>query len=186
LIDDMESGDGRICAGNGRMGYWYTYIDSLTGSSITPSPTMQPAMPSATSPARAASHWAMHGSGTFHSYAGIGCLVDAAVGAGKHSINASGFTGIHFWAHGTAGMKLVLQATGDETTANGGTCTTTCFGSDYILPGLSSTAWTEYSVPFTAVTGGTVTFQPSDLWSIEFGPVTVGPFEMWIDDLSFY
>jgi hypothetical protein len=93
---------------------------------------------------------------------------------------------VHFWAHGSAGMKLVLQTSGDETTSNGGTCTTTCYGSEYTLPGLSSSAWTEYMVPFTSVTGGTVSLMPSDLWSIEFDPVTPGPFDMWIDDLSFY
>jgi hypothetical protein len=186
LIDDMESGDGRICMGSGRMGYWYTYIDSATGSSISPLPTTKPATPSATSPTRGDSHWAMHASGTFSSYAGVGCVLDATLGSPPHSYNAAGFTGVHFWAHASAGMKLVLQASGDETTGNGGTCTTTCYGSDYTLPGLSSTAWTEYSVPFTSVTGGTVPLMPSDLWSVEFGPVSPGPFDMWIDDLSLY
>jgi hypothetical protein len=183
----MESGDGLICAGSGRMGYWYTYIDTVSSSSISPAMTVKPAPPTATSPARTGSQWAMHASGTFSQYAGIGCVLDGAVGIKTHSINASGYTGVHFWAHGTAGMKLVLQTTGDESTANGGTCTNACFGSDSApLAGLSSTAWTEYSIPFTAVTGGTVGFQSTDLWSIEFGPITPGPFEMWVDDLSFY
>jgi hypothetical protein len=186
LIDNMESGDGYICTGNGRMGYWYTYIDTTSGSSITPPSTMKPILPSATSPTRAGSNWAMHASGTFHSYAGMGCILDATIAGSRQSFNASAFTGVHFWAHGSAGIKLVLQASGDELTSNGGTCTTTCYGSDFALAGLSSTAWTEYTVPFSSVTGGTVPLLPSDLWSVEFGPVTPGAFDMWIDDLSFY
>jgi hypothetical protein len=187
LIDNMESDDGYICTGSGRMGYWYTYIDGTTGSSIAPPSTMKPILPTATSPARAGSNWAMHASGIFQSYAGIGCILDATLnGNSRQSFNASAFTGVHFWAHGTAGMKLVLQASGDELISNGGTCTTTCYGSDFTLAGLSPTAWTEYSVPFSSVTGGTVPLQPSDLWSVEFGPVTPGTFDMWIDDLSFY
>jgi hypothetical protein len=128
----------------------------------------------------------MHASGTFHTYAGIGCVLNGTLGSTIHSFDAETFTGVHFWAHGVGGMKLVLQATGDELTSNGGTCTTTCYGSDYTLPGLSTSDWTEYMVPFTSVTGGTVPLQASDLWSVEFGPVTPGAFDIWIDDLSFY
>jgi hypothetical protein len=184
LIDNMEADDGHICTGNGRQGFWYTYVDSEPGSSISPS--TKPALPVAAIPVRANSQYAMYASGTFHSYAGLGCTLDAVLGGQIQSINASSFTGVHFWAHGDP-IKVVLQTTADETTANGGTCTlVNCFGSDSTPVYGSETDWSEFHVPFTTFTGGAYPFQASDLWSIEFGPIDPGPFEFWIDDLSFY
>jgi hypothetical protein len=57
---------------------------------------------------------------------------------------------------------------------------------------LSSTTWKQISVPFSSLTGGTVSpFSPSSTWSLEFqyySSISLGGaiFDLWIDDLTFY
>src|SRR6185436_17576330 len=102
LIDDMEAGTGRICQGDGRVGYWYTYIDSSGFSSITPPVTEVPSRPVGFTPMWNSSTRAMHVSGAFSSYAGIGFLINAPViYAPWSTFDASGRTGIDFYVKGT-------------------------------------------------------------------------------------
>jgi hypothetical protein len=81
-----------------------------------------------------------------------------------------------------------------EQTLYGGTCTlgTTCAGDSYKYGQLSSTTWTLMRVPFTSMTGGTVTpFSPTSTWSFEFQYYSAtslagASFDLWIDDLTFF
>jgi hypothetical protein len=194
LIDDMEAGTGWICNGNGRVGYWYTYVDSYTSSSsITPAPG-DIAKPALMSTARDTSQYAMHVYGKFTEYAGFGFLLNLAVQGEVPSIyDASGYTGIKFWAKGSpSDMEVRAQMPSTSTVANGGTCAlTSCMPNLELLSSLS-TSWKQFTVPFSYLTGGSVTpLKPSNLWTIEFGPYNSSgnldtSFDIWIDDVTFY
>jgi hypothetical protein len=189
VIDDMEAHTGWICQGNGRIGHWYTYVDSeLTTSTIFPPPDTV-ALPELLPTARGTSQYAMHASGRFYSYAGIGCLLNTpTVASTPGTYDGSGYTGIKFYAKGTGGLKVTGQMPATESIEYGGTCTaTTCTPNSYVYGSLSSTSWTQISIPFTYLKGGLVTpLKSSVIWSLEFQPYTVGTFDLWIDDLTFY
>jgi hypothetical protein len=195
LIDDMESGTGKICSGSGRMGLWFTYIDSSGTSAVAPV-TTGAALPQLLSTPRGASNYAMHMQGTYSTYAAIGVWLNKSTfGSSTGTYDASAYTGIRFYAKGSGGtLNVVGQMSSTEMTKYGGTCTaTTCSGDYYVYPSsLSSTTWTLISVPFTSMKGGTVTpFSPAYTWSFEFQYYSAtslagASFDLWIDDLAFY
>jgi hypothetical protein len=189
VIDDMEAHTGWICQGNGRVGHWFTYVDDeLTTSTIFPPPETV-ALPELLATPRGTSQYAMHTSGRFYSYAGIGCLMNTpTVASVPGTYDATGYTGIRFYAKGTGGLKVTGQMPSTQSIDNGGTCTTTtCTPNSYAYGTLSSSSWTLISIPFTYLKGGLVTpLKSSMLWSFEFQPYTVGSFDLWIDDLTFY
>jgi hypothetical protein len=182
LLDDMEDGSGNICQGNGRNGRWFSYHDAA--STFMPSGVV-PA-PSAITPPRGASTRAMHLSGTFVDYAGAGFTLTASPASGTYNGNA--FTGLRFYARGTASApKVIVQTGATESTTYGGRCalaTLSCAGNEAPLTGLA-TDWTMYQIPFSSLTNGTAAFDRSDIWSIEFQS-GAGAFDLWIDDISFY
>jgi len=188
LIDDMEAHTGWICQGNGRVGHWFTYVDSeLTTSSIFPPPDTV-ALPELLSTPRGTSQYAMHASGRFYSYAGIGCLLNTPVVDANHgTYNGSGYTGIKFYAKSTAGLRVTAQMPSTESIEYGGTCTvTTCSPNYYLYSSLSFSSWTLITVPFSYFASGLKTYNSSMIWSFEFQPYTTGSFDLWIDDLTFY
>lgn len=189
VIDDMEAHTGSICQGNGRVGHWFTYVDSeLTTSTIFPPPGTV-AQPELLATPRGTSLYAMHASGRFYSYAGIGCLLNTpTVASTPSTYDGSGYTGIKFYAKGTGGLKVTGQMPATQSIENGGTCTAiTCTPNSYSYGTLSSTSWTQISIPFSYLKGGLVTpFKSSVIWSLEFQPYTAGSFDLWIDDLTFY
>jgi len=184
----MEAGTGYICQGNGRVGYWYTYIDSSAGSTITPPATEDPTLPDVVSPARAASTHAMHASGIFSLFAGMGLLINAPVLNDPWStFDASRYTGITFWAKGMGTVRILLQIPATVATQYHGTCTiSACMGAVSSSRALSPTTWVQISIPFSSLTSGNATFLPSALAAVEFQPTTGGQFDLWIDDVSFY
>lgn len=188
LIDDMEAVTGRICQGDGRIGHWFTYVDSdLSSSTISPSPG-KVALPELLPTARETSRYAMHAKGRFYSYAGIGCLLNSSLEDGTHAtFDASGYTGIRFYAKGSGRLKVTAQMPSTESVEQGGTCTAVeCTPNSYIRSGNLLTSWTLITAPFYAFKDGLEPLDPSKLWSLEFQPYTEGPFDFWIDDLTFY
>jgi hypothetical protein len=186
----MEAGTGWICTGNGRVGFWFTYVDDYDAhSTITPVPN-QVAKPVLMSTPRETSQYAMHAYGVYNDYAGLGVLFNiAAEGETPKIYDASAYTGIKFWAKGSGTyLRVFGQMDTTEPVANGGTCTSTSCTANYDLLSLS-TSWKEFKVPFSYLTGGTVSFKASRLWSIEFGPYTCSAdcsFDFWIDDVTLY
>ena len=181
LIDDMESGTGYICEGNGRVGSWFSYVDAQGSFS----PAGDPVPTSVVSPARDGSQRAMHAYGTRVDYAGFGFwMSDVPI-----TYDASAYTGIRFYAKGTPGtLKVIVQTAATESTTYGGDCTLptlSCAGNDAGVS-LDSSAWALKTVPFSELRNGTAPFDKSDIWSIEFQPEGAGSFDYWIDDLSFY
>lgn len=140
---------------------------------------------------------AMHIAGTCSTYAGIGCYLNRpTLTSTTGAYDASAYKGITFWAKGTGNggnFIAVGQMASTELEKFGGTCLlSACDGNTFTLKGLSNTVWTQYTVPSTALTGGTVSpFNPLGTWTFEFqftsGTDLLGvPFELWIDDVSFY
>jgi hypothetical protein len=190
LIDDMESGTGNICTGDGRVGHWYTYADSLTGTIITPPTTQIPALPELLSTPRGSSTRAMHFHGTASSYAGIGCVLNnATIGATPSTVNGSAYSGIQMYVRGTGtSARLIVQTSDTEADTYGGLCksaTVSCAG-NYATISMTSD-WSLIQVPFTYFNYGSATFNKANLWSIEMNPASlISTFDFWIDDLSFY
>jgi hypothetical protein len=191
LVDDMESQSGFICMGNGRSGHWFTYIDGVNGSNISPLPSdTSPALPALLSPARGSSRYGMHATGTYASYAGIGCLLNNPV-IGEtpktYDAAAAGFVGVHFFVKSTAGLSFVVQTSATISTTYGGTCTAaSCYGASATLPSSTLSSWQEVNIPFSALSPGVAPFRTDDLWNLAFQPAVPGPFDFWIDDVSFY
>lgn len=191
LIDDMEDHTGFICQGSGRVGSWYSYIDTTSTSTISPPVDERPALPEKLNAARGASQYAMHEHGTDTSYAGLGCwLNNAAVTTIPSTFNATGLLGVSFYAIGTGGVKVIVQTRATISTVYGGACmataTVSCYGASSASMTTSTESWNFYTVPFSQLTPGVAAFDPSTLWSVEFQPGRSGAFDFWIDDVSFY
>jgi hypothetical protein len=182
----MEAATGRICHGSGRVGHWYTFKDSA--STITPDPAQLPALPQPVSPPRDTSHYAMSTSGTRVSYAGIGCMLNnSVIGDPPLGFNGSAYSGIQFYVRGgTYALSVTVHIGATIATAYGGHCTAaTCVGNSAYASGISAT-WGMTRVAFASLAGGNAPFNPADLWAIEFQAYGDGPFDFWIDDISFY
>jgi hypothetical protein len=197
VIDDMEADTGLICKGDGRMGRWFNYNDGAAATVQTPPTGTFPLLPEHLVPARGTSQYAMHTTGTFTSYLAIACSLngpDTASTAFNQPYDASMFTGIRFYAKGTAAttaLQAIVQTKETESTTYGGTCTSTsCIGNRVNIT-LDPANWMLYQVPFSTLTGGSATFTAKDAWSVEFlaynnlGVSTLSA-DFWIDDLSFY
>jgi hypothetical protein len=140
-------------------------------------------------PRVSASLYAMHVSGYAYSYAGLAFLLNNPVlNETPGTFNATGYTGIKFWAKGSAYLKVVGQMPATESTTYGGTCAAaSCYGNAYIFGTALSLSWTQLTLPFAYLTSGSATpFLPSSIWSIEFVPYGGGTFDIWIDDVTFY
>ena len=190
LLDDMEADMGWICAGNGRVGSWYTYVDSdSTSSKISPA-TGSVAVPEPLpTPRVSTSLFAMHASGYAASYAGIGFLLNQPVTNGPTgTFSATGYTGFKFWAKGSGYLNVWGQMASTEPTKYGGTCAaTSCVGNSYLISTSLSSSWAQLTVPFAKLSGGYVSpFDPSTIWSLEFTPYSTGSFDFWIDDITLY
>jgi hypothetical protein len=185
-IDDMESGYGGICpgAGNGRVGFWFSYADAATTFYPMGTPLVD------TTITRGSSTKAMVTHGTVVQYAGFGCYLNfsSAGSLNPSTYNASGYTGIQFYAIGqVTQLNVVIQTASTESSNYGGTCSlATCTGNSALGPPLTITDWTPIRMPFSAFSGGTSPFDVTQIWSIEFQPGGTGTFELAIDDLSFY
>ena len=194
LIDDFEDGEGSICASDGRSGHWFTYVDGMSSSSVTPPPSDSvAASPTKLSTPRGASQYAMHITGNDSTYAGVGVLLNNPVIGevpGVYDAGAAGYTGVHFFMKSNMGLYFVIQIPATIAVKYGGTCATEpCSGASYYRSAValpSSTTWTEMSIPFSSLGGGVAPFRTDQLWDIGFQPGTAGSFDLWIDDVSFY
>ncbi len=184
VVDDVEDGDGFIPKCDGRVGYWYTFtaagsIDPpITPSGASATPTLIPSGMTH----EGSSQWAMHvsGTGTDHGVLGIDIVHD---GATYGVYDASRYTGVRFYAKGDGPIIMRVPSTATTYKVYGGTCPSGCMGNGALV-GLGAT-WQLFSVPFSALTGGTGPFEQDKLTSIQFFPESP-TFDFWIDDPTFY
>jgi hypothetical protein len=193
LIDDMEANTGIICQGNGRIGHWYAY-NSSSSDSQTPPPGVAPTRPDPIQPPRGSSSYAMHTYGTFAQFGAIGCSLNGSTMNQlevPNLYNVSGYTGISFYAKGTpSSLQVIVQTQETVIPMYGGTCAAaTCIGNRFNI-GLTSNTWNLYQVPFTSLVGGTATFNPAHVLTVNFQAQSSSSSaiaaDFWIDDLSFY
>jgi len=219
LIDDMEDGTGRICRGEGRVGVWYVFHDDFCPQWPEETEPGTPIEVSALPEPRGASKRAMH---TFYEAdcgapmpesplndgvndrwgAGIG-LDLAYDGSTYLTYDASAYSGITFWARGSAAgdvgsnpARPLEFRVGDASSTSvlyGGTNEKLAVGrrtSIYLTP-----EWHQYWVPFASLAAKAAVqepyapFQPAELTNIQFFAEfykDVLRFDFWIDDIAFY
>lgn len=180
LIDDFEDGDQSI-AGEGLLGGWYKYEESVGDHDITVAELDAP---------RLDSHWAVRTAGSDHgAWAGIGVSLNYGC-----VYDASRYVGVHFWIRGTSNpVNVALLTPGVIPYSQGGTCTQEEEGLCWDAYRSSVTVtpqWREVFVPFSsfAQLGYGPDAGPIDLTrleAIQFQSDS-NAFDFWIDDLSFY
>jgi hypothetical protein len=213
LIDDMESGTGRILDNEGRLGVWYTFNDQ-TDSPGNASGTQWPArttpgVPIPTSVidgGRGCSTRAMHSYGSGFRDWGAGIGFDLGFdGQTYRTYDASAYAGITFWARGLPETVMQVRISTAVTTHAewGGTCPQELCPFPYHSTLTLSSQWTQYWIPFAdlyQVSWSTpANFQLNQLTNIQFfvpgltqcedwqwGCNDTQTFDFWVDDVAFY
>ncbi len=188
-VDDTEDNNNQIARQQGRAGYWYSYADKA-GTETTPAPGAKFAMASG----------GASGSGHAARLTGkiaTGEVVFAGMGFGftdpKGPYDASGFTGITFWAKvdGDGATAVRLKVPDVNTDPAGGVCTS-CFndfGADLTL----TSTWTKYTVPFGTMkqlegwgAPHPASVQPKKLYGLQWQVSAPGAkVDVWVDDIQF-
>jgi len=198
----MENGLGSIAPICGRTGYWYTYNDMTAGAVQTPAAgkafTDSAIVPPRTTEDGGTSSMAARTTGSgFTAYgAGMGFdLDDPGAGAAKHTYDASSYSGVTFWAMGSAGGSVRFNVADKATDPSGGICmgsTGTDQCNDHHGHALMlTTTWQEFTFTWAQLTQqgfgyAEATLDTSDLIGMQFqvGAPT-GSFDVWIDDIAF-
>ena len=187
LIDDMEDGNSTISPGGGRLGYWYAFNDGTAAGMQTPTSGADFTM-SSISGGRDSSMQAAHTSGTgFADFAGMGFgLLDSA---GKNCpYNASGYTGIRFWARGNVAIRVSVQMPDTVPPAQGGTCSSMCFDTHGAPVNLTN-EWQPFEFDWAQLRqqnfGTPITFDAGRILAIQFQTASGNNFDFWVDDIEF-
>ncbi|WP_437554894.1 hypothetical protein WME97_22930 [Sorangium sp. So ce367] len=190
LLDDLEDGDGAILRCKDRVGSWYTYNDGTRGGAQTPLPG-RPFVP--VSPGHDPSEYAAHvaGSGFVSRGAGMGFDLNFAPGGAKLTYDASGYSGLTFWAKAAAPTHIYVNFPDRNTDREGGVCEGTGCG-DHFGEGIDiTTEWAQYTVMFDILStdGWGVpappAFDAAHAYSIEFHTAKSTVFDMLVDDIAF-
>ena len=141
------------------------------------------------------SAYAVHTTGSGYSFAGVGFDLNntgAPESAQSQAYNASAYTGISFWAKGNGNLRVELAQKGFVPTANGGSCTGSCwnvYGSRDVQGKLTS-SWQQFTIMFSSASmqredgSKSPAFDPAQLMSISFKHEG-STFDFWIDDVHF-
>jgi hypothetical protein len=198
----MENGLGSIAPICGRTGYWYTYNDMTAGALQTPAAgkafTDSAIVPPRTTEDGGTSSMAARTTGSgFTAYgAGMGFdLDDPGAGAAKRTYDASSYSGVTFWAMGSAGGSVRFNVADKATDPSGGifmgsTGPDQC--SDHHGHALMlTTTWQEFTFTWAQLTQqgfgyAEATLDTSHLIGMQFQVgVPTGSFDVWIDDIAF-
>jgi hypothetical protein len=211
-IDNFdEAGRGGPATGgyfnlNCAMGSWYTYGDSA--GTVTPAigVAFTSDMPGHGGTGNAA-HINGTGFGTGTNGFGVGLGVNLnSSGMTVKTVDASAYSGITFWAMGTAtgsltgtnAVRVALPIPASADAANGGTCTATaamsyCNGHWGKVINLTS-AWAQYTIKWSDLTldmnsvGGPMFTQGTVIgihWQVNGTPTMPASMNVWVDDLAF-
>jgi Leucine-rich repeat (LRR) protein len=194
LIDDVESGTGRICQGDGRIGMWYAFNDGYFNLVQWPAPTPGVPIPTSDIPGgRGASKRAMRTYGGAPGAWGAGLGIDLSFdGTTYGTYDARAWDGVTFWARTATNLShMAVRISSVPTTSvkYGGTCTneistpaTSCnpYAEDVPL----SSDWTQYWVAFPH--DGRPDFTQDRLTNIQFLAPPGYDYDLWIDDVSFF
>ncbi|MFL5304490.1 MAG: hypothetical protein ACJ8F1_04725 [Polyangia bacterium] len=190
LIDDLEDGDVYICTLDGRSGGWYTVAD-LTSSDLTPGfPFATTKIPGGRGTSQYAARFSGSGFTDWGAVMGFGLNQP---GIGRLPYDASSAGGIKFWMKSNAPVQVQLLLPETTLPSDGGTCSDSAAGRNcnnafsFQITAPSSD-WTEYQVPFSALTqpGGSATWNPRFLLAVQFAVGPGAAFDVWVDDIRFY
>ena len=195
MIDDMEDGDGGICASGGRNGGWYDLGDLSAGASLTPRQDL-PFEPTLIEGRRSSSRYAARFSGSgFTEWGAVMGFTLNNQGFGAEPYPVSNLGGITFWMKSNSPVSVQFRIPETISLKDGGQCTDSppennCNNDFSFQISAPSSDWEEYEVPFSALRqlwpGGSATWNPRLLIGIQF---SVGPgaaFDVWVDDIRFY
>jgi hypothetical protein len=196
LIDDLEDGNNTV--GDDKMppvriGYWYTFKDSIATCMVMPPPDPSGATPFPPTPASGAmgtNGAKVSGTGcTGPDFAaGIGFDVNNCMSAPK-VYDATAYTGIKFWYKSSVAVRFQIGSTA-TTPAPNGSCAADCYD-HHGMTLTASLAGTEVMVPFTMLAQEwTPTMTPFDKskilnfqWQIK--KENGATFDLTIDNVSF-
>ncbi|HEY3497530.1 MAG TPA: leucine-rich repeat domain-containing protein, partial [Polyangiaceae bacterium] len=191
LIDDVESGTGRICEGvEGRVGVWYAFNDEGEGATQWPELT-PPGTPIPTSEipnGRGSSTRAMHTFGTPFTNWGAGIGFDLVYdGTTYDRYDASAYSGITFWGRGAMDATTHFRISTARSTLlqYGGDCMQEpCYAAyEEVFFG---DAWRRYWVPFSLVPDPFLQhIEQGKLTNVQFLARNAA-FDFWVDDVSFF
>ncbi len=191
LIDDLEvdegamESDGQIHPVDGRVGFWFTYNDATAGAMQEPESPFLPQPGGVGGSEYAARTW---GDGFTDWGAGMAVSINNDF-SGDCPYDASNFDGISFWARGTGSVRFHLATVATTPVDSGGTCTGTCydnFGTSVEL----TDEWTQVVVTWDELSqegwGDAADFETGELMQIHWQMAPSEPFDVYIDDLSFW
>jgi endoglucanase len=181
VIDDLEDGDTQISSTDGRQGAWFVFDDGTAGSRPD-SVQIEPANRASSQSAACISGQGFTGWG-----GGIGFSLAQAPGAARGLYDASGYTGITFWARGTARQFRVLLV--DEFSDPAGGKCTSCYD-DFQAPFTPSDEWQQFTFDWTKFKQQMFgdpepNVCASKLYAIQFQWSGSAPFELCLDDVAF-
>ena len=196
VISTFEDGTGAVQQVAGRGGGFYMFNDE-TGTQV-PAPGAEPM---ATEKAHCDSVYALCTSGDGFTIwgAGMGTDLGPTTGGVKSTYDASGYTGVAFWAIAAEGtiMQLKVGIKDTNTAPEGGVCDpnepsgdTACHN-DWAMRVVMDTEWTHYTILFTELTQDPTwgmqfdQFAVQQTYSIQFQVDAGLPFDFCIDDLVF-
>jgi hypothetical protein len=187
------------------VGAWYIYGDPTLTAAVMP--PLSASMPFTSSmPGNGGSSYAAHITATGFAMYGVGMGVNInSVGATIRTVDASAYSGISFWAMGTASgsrppansIRVAVPIPASSDSGNGGTCTAVtpsyCNGHWGKVVAITTT-WTQYFVKWSELTldtnsVGGVAFTPSTIigfhWQVDGTAALPASMNVWIDDLAF-
>jgi len=203
LISDFETGSAEVVKNGGRSGSWFLFNDG----SGTQTPTKTSNVPLVAEAGGACdSQYALHTTGMGFTVwgAGIGVTLTPSSGdaGSKSSYDASGYSGVAFWAKAAAPTALHLSVPDANTAVEGGVCTDTTdhasptrcgdyFGSDVQV----DTTWQPFTLTFASTVQSTWGLKvPTGIdkahifaFHAQVKGTAVAPasFDLWVDNVHF-
>ncbi len=179
VIDDLEDGDVAILNREGRQGSWFAFDDGSAGTRTNVE--LRPAGRSGSTKAACIS-----GSGFTGWGGGIGLSL-LGDGAARRLYDASAYTGISFWARGSATRFRAMVV--DKYSDPSGALCTACY--DHFQSAFTPSAtWTHYTFTWKELTQlGFGDMQPNvcaqGIFALQFQWGSGDDFELCLDDVSF-
>jgi hypothetical protein len=199
LIDNMEDDDAWVCPDLNRWGAWYLSTDG-SGTLEIPAGGATEFTVSPIDAGRPGSVYAARVKGTGYTGFGVWFGMQVYDGALNVPYDASGFSGIRFWAKGTSpvAVRVTIRTAATTPTDSGGTCVPTgtelCgdhLGAEFTLLDLFADTWMEHTIPFSSMAqagyGVPAQLDLTKFMGVEFrlNYPNGAPFDVWIDDVAF-
>ncbi|MEP6652226.1 MAG: hypothetical protein ABJA82_02645 [Myxococcales bacterium] len=184
-IDDMEDRDEVICQRFGRTGQWFDFGDGSPTGELTPSSNGAFTPERIPGGSRGTSLYASHFSGS--GFTIFGAIMGFDLNGGQ-TYDVGGLGGVTFWMKSNTPVSIDMPTEETVPRTEGGQCENGC--NDHFSFKITAPAagWARYDVPFNALQGGggLATWNPRHLYGVNFSVPPGAPFDVWIDDVSFY